>query len=250
MDAGNEPIAGMFVAAWAGRRQFDATSAGPASAEDAYLVQDKVFAARYPGGRAAAWKVGASAPGAEPNAAPIGEVRPSPAGFRAGEFHLLSVEAEVAFRIARDLPERAAEWTQTELADAVGEIVVTIELCDTRLTNWKSASALWRLADFQGNGALVAGTGTQDWRAIDFGAQRAELWVNGRLVVGRAGSHPLGNPFDLMPWAVGHCARRAGGLRQGDLVTTGSWTGMEFVSAGDTVEARFPGIGKAIVRID
>ena len=30
---------------------------------------------------------------------------------------------------------------------------------------------------------------------------------------------------------------------------TGSWTGMEFVAFGDTVPARFPGIGEASVRI-
>ncbi len=250
MDAGVEGLTRMFADAWAGRRQFDGMGTGPATAAEAYRIQDGVFAARYPGGRAGAWKVGAPGPGVEPTAAPIGEVRQSPAAFGPQAFRMNVVEAEVAFRMARDLPARDAAWTEDELADAIGELVVTIEVCDTRLSDWKSASPLWRLADFQGNGALVVGTGVSDWRNVDFDAQRAELWVNGSKKVDRAGSHPLGNPLKLMPWAAAHCVRRAGGLKQGDLVTTGSWTGMERVSAGDTVEVRFPGIGEATVRID
>lgn len=245
-----EGIAGSFARAWAVRTQFEAGhNAGPVSAGEAYAVQDKVFAGRYLGRRAGAWKAGASGPGSEPTAAPIGEVRTSPAAFGADAFHMIGIEAEVAYRLGRDLPARAQPWTDAEVADAVGEVLVTIEICDTRLADWKSASAFWRLADFQLNGALVTGSGVHAWRKVDFGAQRAELWVNGRKVADRIGAHPLGDPFRVMPWAVAHCARRAGGLRSGDLVTTGSWTGMEFVAPGDAVQARFPGIGEASVRV-
>ena len=85
---------------------------------------------------------------------------------------------------------------------------------------------------------------------MDFGAQHAELWINGRRQADATGSHPLGDPFSVMPWIVEHCARRAGGLKGGDVVTTGSWTGMQFVAPGDLVEARFPGIGEASLRIE
>jgi 2-keto-4-pentenoate hydratase len=49
----------------------------------------------------------------------------------------------------------------------------------------------------------------------------------------------------LLPWLAAHAARRCGGLRRGDVVTTGTWTGMHFAAAGDAIEARFPGLGQA-----
>jgi 2-keto-4-pentenoate hydratase len=51
-----------------------------------------------------------------------------------------------------------------------------------------------------------------------------------------------------MPWLVAHAARHGLGLRAGDVVTTGAWTGLEIAKAGDEVTARFPGIGEATVR--
>ena len=243
-----QAIATLFAQAWREHRQIDCP-VGVRSTDDAYRIQDTVFAARFPGQRASAWKAGASGPDAEPTAAAIGSVLASPAWVAANAFHMIGIEGEVAFRLRHDLPARAAGWSEDELTQAVDELVVTIEICDTRLADWKAASALSRLADFQLNGALVTGSGTRDWRDVEFGTQHAELWVNGERKLDKVGTHPLGSPLGILPWAVEHCARRAGGLRRGDLLTTGSWTGMEFVAPGDRVLVRFPGIGEASLRI-
>ena len=169
MDPVVEKIAAAFGQAWTGHRQFDADpGSGPQSAADAYLVQEKVFSARFPGRRASAWKAGTAGPKAELTAAPIGEVLESPAMIAGKGFHMLGIEAEVAFRIRRDLPAAAENWNAIELAEAVEEMLVTIEVCDTRLANWKAASPLWRLADFQLNGALITGSGTAGWRKFGF----------------------------------------------------------------------------------
>ena len=243
-----EAIASRFAKAWSEHCQIDCTDAVH-TADDAYRIQDAVYAARFPGERPRAWKAGTSGPGAEITAAPIGSVLRSPAAISANSFHMFGIEGEVAFRMREDLPGKARDWTPDQCARAVDELLVTIEICDTRLADWKSAAALTKLADFQLNGALAVGSGTPSWRTIDFGTQRAELWVNGTLKLARVGTHPLGNPLALLPWAAGHCDRRFGGLRAGDLVTTGSWTGMVFAKPGDMIEARFPGIGEASVRI-
>lgn len=242
-------IANRFANAWSTHRQF-VLSEDLKSAEQAYRIQDLVFAARLPGVRAPAWKAGASGPDAEPTAAPIGSVLASPAVVPAGAFHMFGIEAEVAFRLGKDLPLRARAMDEDELAGAVDEVLVTIELCDTRLADWKAASALSRLADFQLNGALVVGSGRRDWRSVDFETQCVELWVNGRMKLDRVGAHPLGNPVRLVSWAVNHCALRGRALREGDLITTGSWTGIEFVAPGDAVRVYFPGIGEACLNID
>jgi 2-keto-4-pentenoate hydratase len=72
----------------------------------------------------------------------------------------------------------------------------------------------------------------------------------GERVSKATGSHSFGDPFRLMPWIAAHCAKRAGGLKKGDIVTTGAWTGLEPAKAGDEVLVRFPGVGEARLNID
>ena len=161
--------------------------------------------------------------------------------------HMVGVEAEVAFRFAKDLPPRTRPYSERAIATAIGEALVVIELCDTRLAKWKSTSGLWKLADFQNNGGLVMGTGTKNWQKIDFLSQEVEFRIGSR-VVKATGAHSYGNPLRLLPWLAKHCGKRGLGLHAGDIVTTGAWTGLEIAKAGDEVTARFPGIGEASIR--
>ena len=245
-------IAALFVDAHTHGHQFEAaTDPAPATAEAAYQIQDRVFAALHPGQRAGAWKVGGPRPDVEPTAAPIPAalLYASPARLTGHDFHMIGIEVEIAFRLGRDLPPRAAPYGEEEIAAAVSEALVAIEVCDTRLANWKAASPLWRLADFQLNAALVVGSGTENWRAIDFTRQRAELWIDGALSLEATGAHPYGNPIRLLPWLAAHNMGRCGGLHAGNIITTGTWTGMQFVTPGAAVIARFPGIGEASVTL-
>ena len=98
------------------------------------------------------------------------------------------------------------------------------------------------------NAALVAGSGTSSWQQIDWRAQHAELWIDRRLAKAVTGTHPYGNPERLLASARAHAGSR-GGLRAGDLVTTGSWTGRDFVRPGAVVRAVFPGVGEAMVEM-
>jgi 2-keto-4-pentenoate hydratase len=219
--------------------------------KDAYSVQSEVFAVLWPGARPAAWKVGGPSDKVSPTAAPIPpeKLLRSPASVVGANMRMLGVEAEVAFRLAKDLPPRSRPYSARSIAAAVGEVLVAIELCDTRLANWKKSSGLWKLADFQNNDALVVGSGTRDWQKIDFLKQEVEFRIGTRIARAR-GAHSFGNPFRLLPWLVRHAAKRGLGLHAGDVVTTGAWTGLEIAKIGDEVTARFPGIGEVTVRIN
>lgn len=243
-----EPIAAILAGAHQSATQV--ASAGILrDAAQAYAVQDRVFAKIHPGERVRAWKVGSASVETEPTASPIVSVHPSPADLPRSAFHRIGVEAEIAYRFARELPKRVTAYAFEEIAAAVGETLVAIEICDTRLADWSTAPELWKLADFQNNGALVVGSGNAEWQSIDFRAQRARLLVDGEKRVDVTGGHPFGDPFRLLPWLVAHCADRSGGLRAGDVVTTGSWGGVHYVKPGCTVGAQFDGIGEASVSI-
>lgn len=219
--------------------------------KDAYRVQDRVFAALWPGAKPAAWKAGGPSDQVEPTAALIApeKLLRSPATVSAESMNMVGVEAEVAFRLERDLPPRTKAYSDKEVAAAVGEVLVAIELCDTRLANWKHTTGIWKLADFQNNGGLVAGSGTRDWQNIDFLQQEVEFRIGAKLSKAK-GAHSFGNPIRLLPWLVRHAAKRGHGLHAGDLITTGAWTGLEIAKAGDDVVASFPGIGEARIRIE
>ncbi|MGH8764984.1 MAG: hypothetical protein ACRET8_04655, partial [Burkholderiales bacterium] len=185
---------------------------------DAYRVQDSVYSRLWAGTRPAAWKAGGPSDKVEPTAAPIPpeHLLRSPASVPASSLNMLGVEAEVAFRLARDLPARSKAYKEKEIAAAVGEVVVAIELCDTRLADWQGSSGLWKLADFQTNGALVTGSGVAKWAEIDFMQQEMTFHIGARVAKAK-GAHSFGNPFRLLPWLVAHCAKRGMGLHAGDV---------------------------------
>ena len=227
-----------------------ATAVALKKEEEAYRVQDEVFAALWPGARPVAWKAGGPSDKVEPTASPIApeNLLRSPASVSASDMQMIGVEAEVAFRLAKDLPPRSRPYSVRSVAAAIGEVVVAIEVCGSRLANWKDTSGVWKLADFQNNSALVVGSGTKDWQKIDFLQQEMEFRVGSRVAKAK-GAHPYGSPARLLPWLVAHAAKRGLGLHAGDVITTGAWSGLEAAEAGDEVTARFPGIGEASVRI-
>jgi 2-keto-4-pentenoate hydratase len=246
-------IAARIIRAHQTRELFDATAdAAPASLDEAYAVQDIVARELWTrtGAAVRAWKTGGPNAQATPIAAPIPQsnVWPSPAALHGKDFSVIGIEAELAYAMARDLPPRALPYGEADVAAAVGALHVAIEICDSRLRNWRAADPLWKLADNQMNGALIVGDGITEWRRVVPEQQRAIVEVDGRMCGEATGSHPYGNPLRILPWLANHVAARCGGLRAGDVITTGAWAGMHFVESGAAVVARFPGIGEARVR--
>ena len=213
---------------------------------EAYWVQEVVLRGLDPR-RPRTWKVSPPREGVESFSAPtpLRAVQVSPARFP-GAGRVLGVEAEVAFRFAR---APAAKGKRADIENAVEEAFVLIELCESRFANWDTAPPLCRIADLQSHGGFAIGTGTHDWRALDFSTQRVELLVNGKTAADKRGSHPSGDPFALVAWAAVHCHQRGMPLAAGDIVTTGTWTGMTPIGAGDEIVARFEGIGEATLSI-
>jgi 2-keto-4-pentenoate hydratase len=249
----NERLAGLIVRARREHRQLrpDELGTGPTTAEDAYHVQDLVAEAMgwFRGARVATWKVGASAGGVTPSATPLPPdgVVASPAHFAAGRFHGIGIEAEIAFRFA------GAPAHSDRVADvirAIGDIVVTIEVVDSRLADAMRASPLVKLADSQMHGALVVGSGVPYRESIDWGELRVTVRCNGKAIHEARGGHSLVDPTALLPWFVHHVAARAGGVREGDLVTAGTWVGILPAAPGDTIDAAFEDVGRAVVRFD
>jgi 2-keto-4-pentenoate hydratase len=218
----------------------------PATVEEAYAVQEAVARTL---GRIGGWKVGAPTPTAEPRRAPLlaALVAPGPATLRGPEFHLIGIEAELAFRVGHDLPRRDAPYGRDEVLDALDTMHPAIEVVDSRFADRTAADPLSQLADNIGNGAFVYGPGLNAWRHLDLARQPVRLTIDGALVYEGKGGNTAGDPLRLVHWLANDLAARGGGLRAGDVVTTGTTTGLRFVEPGAVVEAEFPGLGSVRV---
>jgi 2-keto-4-pentenoate hydratase len=220
--------------------------ARPQSPAEAYAIQDLVMKATGPIG---GWKVGAKTPTAEPNCAPLcaAWIVDSPARFPPGAFTLYGIESELAFTLARDLPGRGTPYTEQELVAEIASVHPAVEIVDSRFADIGAVDALSLLADSLSHGALVVVSGVPLPASFAVADQAVELKVDDMRLVSDRGSNPAGDPFRLLAWLANHAAHRCGGLRRGQVVTTGSWTGMRCATPGARIGAHFSGIGEVTV---
>ena len=165
----------------------------------------------------------------------------SPARIEAGGFFMRVIEAEFAFRMARDLPHRPV--TRDEAADAVEAVLPGVEIVDSRFTEWTTVGAESLIADNACHGAWVKGAPLTDWRDIDLAAQQVHLAVNGTVVQSGAGRAVLGHPLNALHWLANDLHARGETLRAGQYITTGVTTDIYLAQPGDRITADFGGVG-------
>jgi len=161
----------------------------------------------------------------------------SGAQVKAATMPLLGIEAEIAFRFERDL--LPGKYSYEDVAAAVSAFAA-IELVDSRFRDHTAVSAQERNADFVTNGGFVRGPSAAGWRTLDLTNIAVTLTIGGEEIVKRTGGHAAGDP--LKP-AVAFANDFPGGIKAGQFVTTGTYTGMTFAKPGQTVVVEFAGVG-------
>jgi len=239
-----------LAAVWAGGQPLGALPPElvPKTLEDAYAAQTALAARLVPTyGPIVGWKVGAPSPTAEPAAAPLlaDLVRPSPASFGGPRLRLRGIEAEVAFRFGQTLPPRRAPYGEAEVSAAIQSIHPAIELVETRFETWEGPPGLAKLADFGSNGGFCFGAGSAEWRARDLARPTVTLEIDGKRVAERVAGNTAGHPMRTLIWLANHASQLGRGLQAGDIVTTGSHTGLVFAGQDSRVAARVAGLGEA-----
>ena len=163
----------------------------------------------------------------------------------AAEVPQCGVEGEVAFVFRRDLPPREAPYSRDEVAGAV-DACAAIELVTSRYRNSDAASNLQKLADSISNGAFVHAGPAADWRNLELGKLKVTLTVNGTPVLEQVGGHATGDPLGIAV-VLANMMREQGGVRAGQFVTCGTYTGLRYLKPGDVCGVRFEGLGAAEV---
>ena len=206
----------------------------------AYAVQDLVTAEF---GTIAGWKVGAKGHDVEPSCAPCPAAGILQAGstLAGSQWRLRGIEVEVGLRLGRSL---VSNPSRAQCIDAIDAVLPVIEIVETRLGDWNASPPLAKLADFQSHGALVIGApSSMDPAAIDLKEVRAKLMFDERIVVSNEGGNPANDLWRLVAWLAGQTGLRGRPLQAGDIITTGSCTGMEFATPDTRVSATLSDIG-------
>jgi 2-keto-4-pentenoate hydratase len=157
------------------------------------------------------------------------------------------VEAEVAFVLGADLPER--DVTAPELLRAVDFVLPAIEVVDSRIAAW-DISIFDTVADNASSGVFVTGGAPRSLRDIDdLRAIEMTLTVDrqdgddGAVVSSGTGAACLGHPLNAVLWLANTVARHGEPLRAGELVLSGSLGPLVDVVPGSTYHAHMTGLG-------
>lgn len=245
---------------WAARSEGREISVTPIEADlslqAAYQLQRHYIAVAD--SRLNGWKVGATNPQGqaalgldEPFAGPLFErfTRHSPTDFPVSGERPVIVEVEFVLRLGEDLvPDRGFCSLETVRA-AVDAVCPALEIGGARLGTLTETNTPLLVADAAGNGGLVYGAPANASRLDGLENQSATLTINGRPIAQGTGADVLGHPLNALAWLVEHLARYGQSLRRGDLITTGTCTGINEATRGDEVVGDFGTLGRVEVNL-
>ena len=154
----------------------------PRSVAEAYAMQDRF--AEEPGVAVVGHKVGCASGASQrlmrtdgPIAGRIlaDECFADGATLPASRFFGVSVEAEFAFLMGTALPPRPRPYAREEAVAAVSRLVPVVEICDTRLGEWRQLGIEQIVADNSFAGGFVRGTAHADWRGLELAEHEVSL---------------------------------------------------------------------------
>ena len=219
--------------------------------ESAYTIQAAVAAALDES--TLGWKVGSTSALAQ---ARLGTTEPG-AGrllrrfcYRSGASvpvyaaHQVQVEVEFAFGMAKNLAPRLQPYVYAELQASVATVVPALELVGSRFTGGLAGSGREQVtADGGANVAFVSGEPVPYQPHLNLTQHTCRLLLDGTEVAQGTGAAALDDPFNVLVWVANHLSRRGIGLRAGEIITTGTCTGLVDVEPGYVITGDFAALG-------
>jgi 2-keto-4-pentenoate hydratase len=217
----------------------------PLDMDEVYFIQDTMATAF---GAIGGWKIGAPTLEATPVFAPMPLAWIGASGATLHTHRYRGLEAEIAFLVGEDLPPRTTPYTRAEVLAAMASCHPAIEILESAFLDPTAAGKLASLADLQMHGGFIYGPAFEGWQSLDFSAEHVVLSVDSVVRVERTGSNTSGDLLRLLPYLANEGAARTGGLRKGQWITTGSWTGNTLANKDSRVDVEFTHAGRVDVR--
>jgi len=224
--------------------------------DDGYVVQQRVIDLTRAGQRRVGRKIGLTSPAVQTQMGvdtpdfgvlladmAYGDDDPIPAT------RLLQprVEAEVAFVLGSDLPERPV--VAADVLRATEFVVAAIEVVDSRIADW-DISIFDTVADNASSGVFALGGAPRLLTDVDLSAVEMTLTSDGETLSTGSGSACLGHPVNAVVWLANVVAERGEPLQAGEVILSGALGPLVPVQRGKTYEATFTGLGTVRARFD
>jgi 2-keto-4-pentenoate hydratase len=249
-------MATLAEALWGARLKGDViaveSSQAPATAAAAYEVQAALI--RLAGLRQVGWKIGATTAATqellnvdEPLLGPLFAPHCHPDGAEVAlvAAHRPGLESEFLVGLAADLPSRRQPYEADEVAAAVDFLAPAFEIIGCRFEGGLAGQGLLAIADGGGNAAIVRGEPVRDWRRFDLTRHAVRLRLNGaEAASGSSSDLVYGGPLGAVAWLANHSVLAGRGLKRGEIVMTGTCTGLTFIKPGDEATADYGDFGQ------
>ena len=162
--------------------------------------------------------------------------------------HMRVAEPEMAFCMARDLVPQGRPYETDEVLAAVATLHPSLELPDSRFTDFTSVGEAQLVADNACAHQFVLGPRAPDhWRSVDLSTHIIHADVTRedgqRWRRDGTGAAVLGDPRLALTWLVNELTALGITLRAGECVTTGTCMQPLEIAAGDAVVADFGVLG-------
>ncbi|HJU30424.1 MAG TPA: fumarylacetoacetate hydrolase family protein [Hyphomicrobiaceae bacterium] len=159
-------------------------------------------------------------------------------------------EVEYQVRLGSDLPPRAKAYTVEEVTEAVASLHPGLELAECRFIHDAAFPPLPAiLADGAGSGTIIYGPPIEDWRSRDIAGRTVALLCNGKMRREGSAAAAIEHPIVPVVWLANELSRTGIGLKAGEMISTGTLTGMLAPKPGDHYVADFGPFGSVVLNV-
>jgi len=178
-------------------------------------------------------------------------IHPSPATSKFETLCSPIPEVEFQVCLASDLPPREMPYSLEEVSEAVASLHPGIELAECRFIhdeNFPPLPAI--LADGSGSATLIFGPAIENWEEKDIAGQVVTLYCDDYEK--RCGTAKAAKAHPMVPltWLANELSRTGIGMTAGQMISTGTLTGMLRPKRGQTYRADFGPFGEVIVNLE
>ena len=152
---------------------------------------------------------------------------------------VLGIECEFGFLMGHNFPTPLEVLSISNLRSAILECFAALEIVGRRVVADVPLTEVSAIADLALNVAVIRGEPISQWQVHDLAAMPVLAMVDGINAAGGTGAQVLGHPLNALLWLAERLRSRGKMLRKGEIILTGTCTGITKVAPGQIFEARF-----------
>lgn len=225
-----------------------------ASAAEACAIDDRVAAVS--GWQLKGWKIGATNEVAQeilgadgPFAGRVYDIDHGDTTLGSDEMGASPyLEGEFAFTMGHALHPARELWTRDEVVLSIASVHTAIEVVGGRYETFIGVPLNAVIGDAGTNRRLVLGPAVLEFDDRVLPKAAATLAIDGTVVGEGTGEAVLGDPIIALMWLADHLSSRGISIEAGEVVTTGTATGIAPFEPGSTATATIDGLGAVTLK--